>query len=51
MLYEQENSNATRACAQLTAFPGWEWTINLDLDHYRILPPVDDTEDDLTLSA
>ena len=53
MLTRQENPTAARGRAQLAAFPGWEWSLDLDLDDYRVLPPASDPDpgDDLPLSA
>ena len=53
MLTRQENPTAARGRVQLAAFPGWEWSLDLDLDDYRVLPPASDPDpgNDLRLSA
>ena len=40
------HSTASRGRAQLATFPGWEWSLDLDLDHYHVLPRSSDADDD-----
>ena len=48
---DRDHSTASRGCVQLAAFPGWGWSLEVGLDHYRASDPGDDADDGLALAS
>ena len=49
--FDRDHSTASRGCVQLAAFPGWGWSLEVGLDHYRASDPGDDADDGLALAS